>query len=79
MAIEFAVGGGLRGAGDTFFPMVTIFIGLFLVRLVPAAIAGFVFHAPLQLVWCALVGDYAIKAVLLITRFRRGRWKTLEV
>jgi putative MATE family efflux protein len=79
MAIEFAVGGSLRGAGDTFFPMVTIFIGLFLVRLIPAAIAGFVFHAPLQLVWCALVGDYAIKAVLLITRFRRGRWKTLEV
>jgi putative MATE family efflux protein len=79
MAIEFAVGGGLRGAGDTFFPMVTIFIGLFLVRLVPAAIAGFVFAAPLQLVWCALIGDYAIKAVMLIARFRRGRWRTLEV
>lgn len=78
MAIEFAVGGSLRGAGDTFFPMATVFFGLFIARLVPAAILGFALDAPLQLVWCALIGDYATKAVLLIRRFRGGRWKTIE-
>ena len=78
MAIEFAVGGSLRGAGDTFYPMVTVFFGLFLARLVPATIAGFVFGAPLQLVWCALIGDYAIKAFMLARRFRGGYWKTIE-
>ena len=78
MAIEFAVGGSLRGAGDTFYPMVTVFFGLFLARLIPAAILGFMFGAPLQLIWCALIGDYALKAVLLIRRFRGDRWKTIE-
>ncbi len=79
MAIEFAVGGALRGAGDTFFPMVSVFIGLFLVRLIPAALLAFVWEAGVQVVWLALVMDYAVKATLLITRFRRGKWKTLEI
>jgi putative MATE family efflux protein len=78
MAIEFAVGGSLRGAGDTFYPMVTVFFGLFLARLVPAVIAGFYLGAPLQVVWCALIGDYAIKAILLVRRFHGGHWKTIE-
>jgi putative MATE family efflux protein len=78
MAIEFALGGSLRGAGDTFYPMITVFFGLFLARLVPATIAGFAFGAPLQLVWCALIGDYAVKAFLLVRRFRGGYWKTIE-
>ncbi len=78
MAIEFSVGGSLRGAGDTFYPMVTVFFGLFLARLIPAAILGVLLGAPLQLVWCALIGDYAVKAALLVRRFRGGRWKTIE-
>lgn len=79
MAMEFAIGGALRGAGDTFFPMVTIFVGLFGVRLLPAfALISFT-DASIQLVWCALILDYATKAVLLVTRFRRGAWKVLEV
>ena len=78
MAIEFAVGGSLRGAGDTFYPMVTVFFGLFLARLIPAAILGFVLGASLQLVWCALIGDYAVKAIMLIRRFRGEKWKTIE-
>jgi putative MATE family efflux protein len=78
MAIEFAIGGSLRGAGDTFYPMITVFFGLFLARLVPAALAAFVFGAPLQLIWCALIGDYAIKAIMLVRRFRGEHWKTIE-
>jgi Na+-driven multidrug efflux pump len=78
MAIEFALGGSLRGAGDTFYPMVTVFFGLFLARLIPAAILGVLLAAPLQLVWCALIGDYAVKSALLIRRFRGNRWKTIE-
>lgn len=78
MAIEFALGGSLRGAGDTFYPMIAVFCGLFLARLVPAALLGFVVGAPLQVVWCALVGDYAIKALMLIRRFRGGHWETIE-
>ncbi len=79
MAIEFALGGGLRGAGDTRFPLLTIFIGLFVCRLVPASVAAFVYGASIQLVWSALILDYSIKALLLVVRFQRGRWKRIEV
>ena len=79
MAIEFALGGGLRGAGDTRFPLLTIFIGLFVCRLVPASVAALVYGASIQLVWSALILDYSIKALLLVVRFQRGRWKRIEV
>jgi putative MATE family efflux protein len=79
MAIEYTIGGSLRGAGDTRFPLLAIFAGLFLFRLTPAAIAAGVFHARLNVVFGMLVLDYAVKAALLLTRFVRGRWKTLEV
>ena len=79
MAVEFAVGGALRGAGDTLFPLVTIFIGLFLVRLVPATIMVTFWDVTVEIVWCALIADYAIKAVLLLRRYRQGKWKALEV
>jgi putative MATE family efflux protein len=79
MAVEFTLGGALRGAGDTVYPLVVIFIGLFVCRLVPATILAQGFDATLQVVWSALVLDYLAKAILLIRRFRRGRWKTIEV
>jgi Na+-driven multidrug efflux pump len=47
--------------------------------LLPAAIAAYVFGARVQVVWSMLVLDYTLKAALLLWRFRRGRWKTLEV
>ena len=73
------MGGALRGAGDTLFPLVTIFIGLFLVRLVPATILVTFWDVGVEIVWCALIADYAIKAMLLLRRFQKGKWKTLEV
>jgi len=79
MAFEFALGGALRGAGDTVFPMQVLFVALFVVRLVPAALLAWVFDASVQWVWCALVGDYALRALLFVWRFRKGHWKTLEV
>lgn len=79
MAIEFSITGGLRGAGDTFFPLTAIFTGLFICRLIPATVLAQAFEAPIQLVWSALVLDYLAKALLLVWRFRRGRWKTIEL
>lgn len=79
MAIDFAIGGALRGAGDTRFPMILAFIGLFLCRLLPAAIAAFVFNASIQTVWLALLLDWGVRGLLLLWRFWQGKWKTVEV
>jgi putative MATE family efflux protein len=79
MAVEFALGGALRGAGDTRFPLAVVFVGLFVCRLTPAATAALAFAAPIQTVWSFLLLDYAVKAALLIARFTRGRWTQIEV
>lgn len=79
MAIEFAIGGALRGAGDTFFPMVTVFSGLLVVRLGLAAGLATFFDAPIEWVWSVLIVDYVLKAGMLIARFRGGSWKRRRV
>jgi Na+-driven multidrug efflux pump len=79
MAVEFALGGALRGAGDTRFPLVAILTGLFVFRLGAAIfIAGPIFGT-VTAVWCCLIADYAVKAAMLAWRFANGRWKRVEV
>jgi putative MATE family efflux protein len=78
MAIEFTLGGALRGAGDTRFPLVTTLTGLILVR---TGIAAWLAWRGLSVeyVFAALIGDYIVKAAMLCWRFRSGRWKSIEV
>ena len=78
MAIEFTLGGALRGAGDTRFPLLTTITGLLVIR---GGVAGVFLWKGLDVEWifAALIVDYIVKAAMLITRFRRGRWKTIQV
>lgn len=76
LAVEFALGGSLRGAGDTRFPLITTVLGLLVMRCGLAAMAAYM-GAPVIWVYAALIGDYVLKSVLLIWRFRQGRWKTI--
>jgi putative MATE family efflux protein len=79
MAIEFTLGGALRGAGDTRFPLFSILTGLFAVRLGGALFIIHVFDAGLIAVWSCLLADYLVKALLLSLRFASGRWKAVRV
>jgi putative MATE family efflux protein len=76
MAIEFSLGGCLRGAGDTRFPLVTTMAGLIGVRVGLAAVFAFL---GLSVVWifAALIGDYIVKAAMLVIRFRSGKWRQI--
>jgi putative MATE family efflux protein len=79
MAIEFALGGALRGAGDTRFPLFAILTGLFVFRLGAAIwIARPVFDT-VTAVWSCLLADYAVKAALLSLRFASGHWRSVRV
>jgi len=76
MAMEFALTGSLRGAGDTRFPLLTVLSGLVLIRCVLAGIFAWLDFS-VEWIFYALIADYIVKATMLTLRFRGGRWKTL--
>jgi putative MATE family efflux protein len=79
MAIDFTLGGALRGAGDTRFPLFAVLIGFYLCRLGGAYAATFVLELPLVWLWLALLPDYIARCLLKGWRFNSGRWKTIKV
>jgi putative MATE family efflux protein len=74
LGVDMAIGGSLRGAGDTRFPLMTSFLGLIGMRCMLAATFTW-FHLPVIWVYSSIIGDYMLKGSLLIWRFRSGRWK----
>lgn len=78
MAIEAALGGALRGAGDTRFPMLTTLCGLVLVRGSVAALGAYL-GLSVEWIFAALIADYIVKASMLVWRFKRDRWKSITI
>jgi putative MATE family efflux protein len=76
MAVDFTLGGALRGAGDTRFPLLTTLAGLVVVR---GCVAGLLALLDFSVEWvfAALLFDYCVKSSLLSIRFRRGRWQKI--
>lgn len=75
MAIEFAIGGALRGAGDTRFPLLATMVGLLGARCTLAA--AFTWLAwPVVWVYGAMIVEFVVKAAMLMARFASGRWQT---
>lgn len=79
IAFHFGAAGALRGAGDTRWPLVVSFAGLWLVRLPVAWLLGVQLAYGMYGVWTGYVIEYYGRALVTTWRFRRGRWKTLKV
>jgi putative MATE family efflux protein len=77
MAIEFAIGGAIRGAGDTRYPLLVTFAGMIVGRLSIGFLVRFM-GLPVEAMYTVIVGDYAIKAGLLVLRYRKLDWRDLE-
>jgi len=71
--------GALRGAGDTKYPLYITFAGIWLVRLVVAYVLLTQVKMGLTGVWIAVNFDTWIRSLLVLLRFRTGKWKTLKV
>ena len=77
MALEFALGGALRGAGDTKSPLIIVSISLIFFRLTFAGIFVWL-NFPIEYIFGSLIVDYIVKAILFTYRFESGRWIKLK-
>jgi putative MATE family efflux protein len=76
MAMQFALAGALRGAGDTRFPLVVTLAGLICGRVLLACVFAWL-RLSIDWVYGALLADYVIQSTLLALRFRGSRWQRL--
>jgi multidrug resistance protein, MATE family len=77
MNVIFAA--ALKGAGDTVYPMVATVVLAVGAMLVPAYVACVAGHAGVYAAWTAASAYIALLGMLMLRRFRAGRWKTLRV
>jgi Na+-driven multidrug efflux pump len=64
----------LRVPPDDLAGLLATFTGLILGRVLLACIFAWL-HLPVVWVYGALMADYVIKAIMLVARFRSGRWQ----
>ncbi len=76
-AVILGLSGGLRGAGDTRFPMWMAAVGNWLVRLPIGYTLGVVWNLGLPGIYAAFLVDAVVQAGAMIWRYRQGRWRTL--
>ncbi|MBI1885896.1 MAG: MATE family efflux transporter [Chloroflexi bacterium] len=79
LAVALALGGALRGAGDTRSVLVIMTAGVWGVRLLPAYLLAVVAGLGVPGAWVAAVVDINFRALLMFARFRQGKWKTIKV
>jgi len=77
LAVYFVFSGALRGAGDTRFVLLAQALPIWLIRLTLAPLLGIAWGFGLTGIWAAMVLDVIGRAVMVVLRFRGGKWKYL--
>ncbi|NLK07953.1 MAG: MATE family efflux transporter [Firmicutes bacterium] len=76
---QFILGGGLRGAGDTRWPLYSTFLGIWVMRVIAGYLFGVVLGLGLLGAWMGMALDQLTRASVISYRFRKGGWKELSV
>jgi putative MATE family efflux protein len=79
MAFDFVMGGALRGAGDTRFPLFTAIIAFWVCRLGAAWLVTHVLRLDIFWLWRVVLLDFTARAALKTWRFQTGRWRHARV
>lgn len=76
---QLVLAGGLRGAGDTVWTLVSTFVGILIVRVILASY--FVLTVGMGLVgaWLAVFIDQFIRWIMITIRFRTDKWKYVTI
>ena len=76
---QLITAGGLRGAGDTVWTLITTFIGILGIRLVLAYVFIRGLGMGLEGAWYAILTDQVIRWLLIRMRFKTGKWKYVTI
>lgn len=76
---QLILAGGLRGAGDTFWPLVGTFVGTVIIRVVLAYTFVTILGYGLMGAWMAVFMDQFVRWVFVYLRFRTGKWKNIKI
>jgi len=78
-ASQFILGGALRGAGDTRYPLYSAFIGVWGVRVALSLLFVQGFQWGMTGLWSAVALDQLLRSNLIYWRFKRGHWKKVRI
>ncbi|NLP41334.1 MAG: MATE family efflux transporter [Veillonellaceae bacterium] len=75
IAITYVLGGALRGAGDTKWPMYVTITGVWLFRMPLIYLFVVVWNYDLTAAWYITVGDFFLRSIILWWRFASNKWQ----
>ena len=78
-SLAMALGGGLRGAGDTKSPVIVGMIGVWGVRIPLAWTLAFPAGLGLNGIWITMIADWAVRTAIFSVLYRRGSWKAIKL
>lgn len=76
---QLVLAGGLRGAGDTIWTLISTFIGILIIRVALAYYFVMVLSLGLIGAWMAVLIDQFTRWILITIRFRTNKWKDIEI
>lgn len=79
IAIHFTLGGALRGAGDTKWPLYASAAGIYGFRIPLATLLGVYGGLGVVGAWLAMIVEYTVRSFFVSLRFKRGGWKEVNV
>ncbi len=77
--VQFVLAGGLRGAGDTRYPLYSTALGMWFARVLLGWFLVNVMDMGLVGAWFGITIDQIIRGILIQLRFNTGKWKTAKV
>ena len=79
MALAMALGGGLRGAGDTHSPVLVGALGIWGIRIPLAWALAFPAGLGINGIWITMIADWAVRTGVFAVLYGRGRWKSIKL
>ncbi|MDR7870462.1 MAG: MATE family efflux transporter [Tissierellaceae bacterium] len=76
---QLILAGGLRGAGDTVWTLISTFIGILLIRVILAYYFVIVLEVGLIGAWLAILIDQFMRWIMINLRFRTDKWKYITL